>query len=84
MVASLKATVRRLSWRVRHTDVARSREAKALQRRGTCVFAVWHQRLFAFLRHIRGTRGTIMVSLSPDGEIIAASDPRSGGTAMAW
>lgn len=61
----------RLSWRVRHTDVQRSREANILQRQGNCVFATWHQRLFAFLRHIRGTKGTIMVSLSPDGELIA-------------
>jgi lysophospholipid acyltransferase (LPLAT)-like uncharacterized protein len=61
----------RLSWRVRHVDVQRSRDAKTMQRAGNCVFAVWHQRLFAFLRHIRGTKGTVMVSLSPDGELIA-------------
>ncbi|MHC5019038.1 MAG: lysophospholipid acyltransferase family protein, partial [Planctomycetota bacterium] len=63
-------TLFRLSWRVRHVDPERSREAKRRMREGHSVFACWHQRLFHFLRHIRKTKGTIMVSLSPDGELM--------------
>lgn len=63
-------TFLRLSWRVRHVDKARSAEAIRAMRTGHSVIATWHQRLFAFLRPIRKTQGCIMVSLSPDGELM--------------
>lgn len=63
-------TLLRLSWRVRHVDRERSREAIRAMKDGHSVIVTWHQRLFAFLRPIRKTQGTIMVSLSPDGELM--------------
>jgi len=64
-------TLLRLSWRIRHVDRARYNAARKAMKEGHSVVVTWHQRLFAFLRPIRKTQGTIMVSLSPDGELMA-------------
>lgn len=69
---ALVATLFRLTWRVRGLradDLARGRAW--LHGPGGSVLACWHQRHLAFLRPIRGTATTTLVSLSPDGEIIA-------------
>jgi len=65
------ATVSRLTWRIRGLrDDDLTRGARWLRTPGT-VLACWHQRHLGFLRMIRGTQATVLVSLSPDGEIIA-------------
>jgi len=66
------ATLFRLTWRVRGLrpdDLERGR--RWLRGPDGRVLCCWHQRHLAFLRPIRGTATTTLVSLSPDGEIIA-------------
>ncbi len=66
------------TYRVAFLDPEKARAAEERSRSGPAVFAVWHQRLFYFARFMLGKPAAVMVSLSPDGEIIGRTLARLG------